>query len=55
MGGQSVLSELFVVLWVSTVEGCPLSRVPLCNCMNSTNVKLFLFVVTPSFKLCGIC
>jgi len=26
---QSGLSELSVILWVSAVEGCPLSRVPL--------------------------
>ena len=28
-GGQSRLSELSVILWVSAVEGCPLSSVPL--------------------------
>ena len=27
--GQSVLSELSVISWVSAVEGCPLSGVPL--------------------------
>ena len=27
--GQSELSELSVILWVSAVEGCLLSRVPL--------------------------
>ena len=29
MGGQSGLSELFVISWVSTVEGCPLGEIPL--------------------------
>ena len=29
MGGQSGLSELSVISWVSTVEGCPLSGVPM--------------------------
>ena len=28
-GGQSRLSELSVISWVSAVEGCPLSSVPL--------------------------
>ena len=31
MEGQSGLSELSVILWMSAVEGCPLSRVPLYN------------------------
>ena len=31
MGGQSGLSELSVILWMSTFEGCPLSGVPLYN------------------------
>ena len=29
MEGQSGVSELSVISWVSAVEGCPLSRVPL--------------------------
>jgi len=29
MGGQSRLSELSVISWVSAFEGCPLSGVPL--------------------------
>ena len=29
MEGQSGLSELSVISWVSTVQGCPLSGVPL--------------------------
>ena len=29
MNGQLGLSELFVISWVSAVEGCPLSGVPL--------------------------
>ena len=29
MGGQSGLSELSVISWVSAFEGCPLSGVPL--------------------------
>ena len=29
MGGQSGLSELSIISWVSTVEGCPLSGVPM--------------------------
>ena len=35
MEGQSELSELSVISWVSAVEGCPLSGVPLyihCIC-----------------------
>ena len=31
MEGQSGLSELSIILWMSAVEGCPLSRVPLYN------------------------
>ena len=29
MEGQSGLSELSVMLWVSAIQGCPLSGVPL--------------------------
>ena len=29
MGGQSGLSELSIISWMSAFEGCPLSRVPL--------------------------
>ena len=29
MEGQSGLSELSIISWVSAVEGCPLSEVPL--------------------------
>ena len=37
MEGQSGLSELSVISWVSAVEGCPLSGHPLYN--NSTTVS----------------
>ena len=44
MEEQSGLSELSVISWVSAVEGCPLSRVPLyslddvCLCGANQNV-----------------
>ena len=39
MEGQSGLSELSVLSWVSTVEGCPLRGVPLyCNYMYMYNL-----------------
>ena len=31
MEGQSRLSELSVISWVSAIQGCPLSGVPLYN------------------------
>ena len=37
MEGQSGLSELSVISWVSAVEGCPLSGVP-----------LYMYIITDS-------
>ena len=40
MEGQSGLSELSVISWMSAVQGCPLSGVPLYNFSH------FIFVAT---------
>ena len=45
MEGQSGLSELLVILWVSAVEGCLLSRVPLCTYIH--NKLLYLLLCFP--------
>ena len=44
MEGQSELSELSVISWMSAIQGCPLSGVPLyhkiatCSRVNDSNV-----------------
>ena len=39
MEGQSGLSELSVISWVSAFEGCPLGGVPLYNAKMKQRVK----------------
>jgi len=44
MGGQSGLSELSVISWVSTVEGCLLSGVPLYSCRHIFHMLLLCYI-----------
>ena len=62
MEGQLGLSELSVLLWVSAVEGCPLSGVPLykyfqerrkTNCVVYVLAAYIAAVVCASFALFG--
>ena len=52
MEGQSGLSELFVVLWVSAIQGCPLNGVPLylsiylSVCLSTVDREIFMVKIT---------
>ena len=49
MGGQSGLSELSVISWVSAVEGCLLSGVPLYSCRHIFHMLLcYIHAGSPS-------